>query len=159
MRGAVVLTVVAIGLAACASPGQMRNLNRETDRHGYRSYSWGKAGVSFEDYREAVFQCTSAGVLSPTEARPQFDVDTAGSIDQMIQSAAQVEAAQQRDQMRQRHQIIDNCLVAFGFRRFGLTDRQLARLDTLPRGSEERQHYLYALGSNPNVLRRQQLGS
>ncbi|HVZ99821.1 MAG TPA: hypothetical protein VG841_05860 [Caulobacterales bacterium] len=160
MRTTFALLSVAALLAACAAPGQIRNMTHGVNLHGYKSYSWGKAGVSFEAYREVVFECTARGVLSQTDVKPDIDVMDAGaSEDQILQRLGQIENAQQREDMRQRHEIIDNCLVEFGFRRFGLTDEQLARLDTLPRGSLERQRYLHSLGSDGEILRRQHLAS
>ncbi|MES1197258.1 MAG: hypothetical protein ABUL55_01410 [Pseudomonadota bacterium] len=154
------MLIIAAALAACSTPGQMRNMTHGLNLHGYKSYSWGRAGINFEDYRGVVFECTSRGVLSPTEAKPLFDVAGVGATeDQILQRAGQLETAQRSEDMRQRHAIIDQCLAESGFRRFGLTDEQLARLDALPRGSEERQHYLYSLGSDGEILRRQHLAT
>ncbi|MES1201405.1 MAG: hypothetical protein ABUS57_08130, partial [Pseudomonadota bacterium] len=130
MRLRAVITALTFALAACATPpGQVRNMNHEVDLHGYRSYSWGKANVNFKDYTHVVWVCTSRGVLSATAPKElEFDVGNADGTDTGVADRAEeARMAQAREEMRQRHAIIDNCLTEFGFHRFGLNNEQLAR--------------------------------
>ncbi|HVY86729.1 MAG TPA: hypothetical protein VG943_16470 [Caulobacterales bacterium] len=163
------MLAAAVLLAGCAATAQSRNMNRNTNLHGYASYSWGKANVNFKDYTAVVWECTTRGVLSPTHVdAPTNAINATRSITVTQQPALITEAPltvldavvdteleMRREDNQQRHDIIDACLVENGFHRFGLTQEQTAHLATLPHGSVERRQYLQELGANPEILRRQ----
>src|SRR5690606_25351704 len=117
-----------------------------------QGFSWGKAGVSYEDYDEAAFECTARGVTAATGLRTG-DVNVAGaSADPanddlifVINRTLMLAETQARDAHLQRQQAVDACLTEFGFRRYGLNTEQLGVLDGLARGSEARRRYLHAL--------------
>ena len=157
VRWATVITGLMLALSACSSPGQMRNMNHEVDLHGYHSYSWGKAGVNFKDYTHVLFECGSRAAMADTHVNaPDFSfAGLADPLDAAVNRVEQARVAVQIEDDRQRHAILDGCLTQFGYRRFGLTDAQLARLDTLPHGSVERREYLFSLGSDAQVLQHQ----
>lgn len=50
---------------------------------------------------------------------------------------------------------VAQCLTRMGYHRFRLTEDQQRHLARLRRGSDARQHYLYSLASDPQVLREQ----
>jgi hypothetical protein len=60
-------------------------------------------------------------------------------------------------QQRVRNDTLKSCLASRGYTEFQLSAAQRARLAKLPPGSEARRDYLYALGTDPEVLSRQSL--
>ncbi len=166
MRALGYLAIAAIGLTACASPSDVRNMNLETNLHGYASYSWGKANVSFDDYTRAAWECTAQGTITHTQTDPNNALlgsvnttppNTTAAQTWAGDAAGEMQFEAQRAGDRQRHALIDACLAQDGYRRFGLTKEQVAHLATLARGSLERRRYLYDLGTNPDVLQRQRI--
>jgi len=139
--------------------------------------SWGKAGVSFEQYRADAVECGRRGVymdISKTgqaqafvKASRQIDATLDGidptdqdqAMRRSAQAAQMVEATRPREKMQElavimRRQITD-CLSERGYRPFRLTDAQRRDLRKLRKGSPERHAFLYRLGSDPTVLEAQ----
>ncbi len=142
-----------------------------------KDVSWGKAGVSFTDYRLDAGQCAARtfGVtlhLTPRTSRA-LNIVGNGSIlliayrdlvppevalspnNVRFYSTAYVETyrhAKRVDFAEQLQAILDDCLVERGYRRFRLTDAQMDRLRQLDEGSAGRARYLYELGSDAKVL-------
>lgn len=154
----VLAVCAALALSACFTPpGNFRASATRGDLGPYRAFSWGKANVSLADYNTVAFECTSRGVLSPDLPRapenPLTGVDPGA---QMMELLYRDQMHAQADQ-RQRQRMVEACLQEFGFTPFGLTDAQLAHLETLPRGTVERRLYLHGLGSDPAILEAQRL--
>ena len=143
-----------------------------------KDVSWGKADISFDDYRRDAYQCAAQtfGVtlhLTPQTTR-DLDIIANGTILGLIAyrdlvppevalspsnvrfySTKYVETyrhATRVDFTEQLQTILDACLVERGYRQFRLTDAQKDRLRRLDQGSAERARYLYGLGSNADVL-------
>lgn len=134
-------------------------------------YSWGKPGVSFDQYRLDAARCTADGYfrdISGTDAAKAF-VRGSRELDDATQSgfsgdpydyANQLERIKMSVQPdRQMHAIallqqktVDACLVAHGYRRFHLSEEQRHALGKLAVGSAGRRAYLHRLASDPAVL-------
>lgn len=65
--------------------------------------------------------------------------------------------AARSDVIEQLQRLLDACLVQRGYQRFRLTSLQLDRLHALKRGTEAREHYLHALGSDRQVIAQQRV--
>jgi hypothetical protein len=144
--------------------------------------SWGKAGVSLDQYRADAAACTARGYfkdISGTEAAKDF-VRASRELDSATQSnfqpmpgenpieaemiyAGHMEAIVHSIRPEKRmaeiaalqQQVVDSCLVAHGYRRFRLSDAQRHDLAKLAIGSTARRHYLFRLASDPAVLTQQ----
>ena len=144
----------------------------------HEAVSWGKAGVSFAQYRNDAIQCGRKGYfrdVSHTQAAQVFKSatgqietneaslsssamagDTARVMDIVGNSSRIVEST--RPEMRMEevgallNETVANCLSARGYTRFRLTDAQQRRLGHLRRGTPQRHEFLYALASDPSVL-------
>ena len=141
--------------------------------------SWGKPGVSYDEYRADATSCLreAAGTdLAGTEpanalvfATRQIDTiatrDFAPMVgaDPMTPIYNAVNAMQRAKMMarpdlriRQARDILqerlDHCLQEHGYSRFQLTDEQRRRRDHFDSRQTERQLYLYSLASDPQVL-------
>jgi hypothetical protein len=142
--------------------------------------TWGKAGVSFEEYRADSIACATEAVnldISNTTAAQRLVAasrqlqtieDTRPrplTMDEAISFAAdqgntmnhyrpdrQFEAIEDIQQ-----QALDACLTLRGYRQFRLTDVQRQELRRLDRGTEERRAYLHSLAADAEVLRQQSL--
>ena len=146
--------------------------------------TWGKAGVSFEEYRSDAILCARHAVamdISETEAA-QTMVAASQSVDNAA-SGAWITSPSQTDQAtsispnldinrtasayradRQfralsdlQYETLASCLRQLGYRQFRLTREQQRELRRLRRGSDERRNYLHGLASSPEVLERQGL--
>jgi hypothetical protein len=143
-----------------------------------RDVSWGKAGVSFADYRLDAGQCAARtfGVTLHLTPRPSRALNNAGNGSNLgliayrnlvppevalspsnvrFYSTTYVETyrhATRVDFAEQLQAILDECLVERGYRQFRLTDAQMDRLRRLEKGSAERARYLYGLGTDADVL-------
>ena len=134
--------------------------------------SWGKAGVSLEDYRTDAVECASMAYYSDVSGSPQAQAFIRGtrqfeSIDglpmdmyEMARRYGQIEQSVRPE--RQMHQlqlgmqqVVDICLEQRGYSRFALTDEQRKKLGKLKKGSDERRRYMHALASDPAILRNQ----
>lgn len=148
---------------------------------------WGKAGVSYQQYRQDVLDCAnedlSVDVSSTDDAKAfvkasrqldaltQQQASSAGSGGSQAEAMAQNSNDQARviDSLRVSQRIhnlkltigaaIDRCLVGRGYSRFLLTDDQHKQFDKLKDGSDAKRHYLYSLASNPAVLDHQRAPS
>jgi len=134
--------------------------------------SWGKPGVSIDQYRTDAITCGRAGYymdVSHTEAAHVFK-DATGQLaaNESGLTGAAMAAADGPPQERvlaamevadianrSSHIKIDDCLKARGYTRFRLTPAQRRQLSRLHYGSAERHIYLYRLATDPAVLRSQ----
>jgi hypothetical protein len=140
--------------------------------------SWGKAGVSKQEYGNDVGMCTGLAA----QAGSGSGVNTAGGVSGKNSGAgssgaseggggtvaggtyqgmassdyAQRAATQQRSQemaaKRARTDAYKSCLTERGYKEFTLTAEQRAHLASLPAGSNEYHEYLYSLGTDPAVV-------
>lgn len=147
--------------------------------------SWGKAGVSFDQYRSDAIECGRAGVhidianTAPVQAlkRGTREMEandqgaqaySAGATPEQIMDQTVVLANQyQRIREHTRADVrvaevkgmmlteTETCLTARGYSRFRLTEDQHRHLAHLRVGKPERHDYLYRLASDPAVLARQ----
>ena len=157
-RLAVLLAIIAIASPADAS---MR-----------RDESWGKAGISFLQYRTDAVECAYLVETQAPVAIPQVDLVFATDLPTPEASPTTPEnpnldisavidyAAQYRMRMdktwRRVSQQLEPALAAWlkdrGYQRFRLTDAQDAELKRLPAGAKARQIYLWRLAADPAVL-------
>ena len=136
--------------------------------------SWGKPGVSIEQYRQDAVECGRAGYyldVSKTEAAGVFkqasrrlesneaDLTLAQGPEIMnivTNSAHIVDGARPTQRMKEVGTLmqgtIDDCLKQRGYVRFRLTDGQRKHLAHLHLGSPERHAFLYDLATDPNVV-------
>lgn len=158
----VIASVLALGLAACASTtGQASN---------EPILSWGKANVPLERYWLDSSECTLRGAQAsanlPVATHPldsqrgpigeqnrniAADESIVGMND-LIFRARQNRMLQERADDSARQQVINACLIERGYTPFQLTAEQAARLGELRDGSTARRRYLHRLGSDPSVL-------
>ena len=125
--------------------------------------TWGKSGVSYEEYRADATSCLRAAAATdltgtePAEALviASRRIETAMNSDPW--TVAQVtEMARPDLSIRQARDIIQDrlnqCLIAHGYRRFALTDAQRRQLRHFSMRQPERQAYLHSLASDPQIL-------
>lgn len=146
--------------------------------------SWGKAGVSFEDYTADSWACAGEAItqdISKTEPvraliTASRELDQAALTDWMygsaagpgyVNSAAGAGIDSARVMMKYRpdlqfaavrqiqYRTMVSCLIRRGYTPFELTADQVGHLRKLRRGSVERRAYLHSLGSDPAVLGQQ----
>ncbi len=176
MRRFVAICLIAVFAASPApAPAQKREIQT----------SWGKAGVSFDQYRTNSIECGSQGYyldISKTEDARAF-VRGSRELDQVVTDVAEpgnpyasvwtnlyslntANNSQRivngvRPEKRMAHlggimlEKIEQCLATRGYRKFALTTEQRHRLAHLPIGKPERHAYLYSLASDPAVLQAQ----
>lgn len=171
----ITLLVMACGVATSAD-AQSRRQNPIV--------TWGKAGVSFEEYRADSIACA-------TEAY-YLDISNTSAAQRLVAASRQFQAIDDnrpRPQTRplrtdeianfaadqgntmshyrpdrqfeaigdiQQHNL-DSCLIHRGYHQFRLTQAQQQQLRRLDRGSDERRLYLHRLAADAEVLRRQSL--
>ena len=166
----VALLITACGVATAA----------DAQRRQTPIVTWGKAGVSLDEYRADSIACASEAyyldVSSSTAAQRlvsasrqlQTIEDTRPrpmNMDESISYGAdigntlnhyrpdrQFEAIEDIQQ-----QTLDTCLTQRGYHQFRLTDSQRQELRRLDRGTEERRAYLHSLAADAEVLRQQSL--
>ncbi len=166
------LLLAATGLATAATAAQ----------RPAQHISWGKAGVSFEDFTADGWACAGEAVtLDISKTAPVRKlVEASRALDQaaltdwmylaspgMSNAAASfgIDSARVMQTYRperefaavrdiQQHTMIA-CLVKRGYTPFALTAEQVGHLRTLKKGSVERRTYLFTLGSDPAVLSHQ----
>jgi hypothetical protein len=168
--------------------------------------SWGKAGISFAQYRSEAIGCARFGAnldVSHTEAAAVL-IDASRKIDTITENGVPNSGNQQSDIFpsagaaagstldvsydpgmarslelshrygevlagarpeKQIHDVgvlmrgtVAQCLSQLGYQRFRLTQEQQRHLAHLRRGSDARQHYLFSLASDPQVLSAQTIG-
>jgi hypothetical protein len=144
----------------------------------HEAVSWGKAGVSFDQYRNDAVQCGRKGYyrdVSHTDAAQVFKTatrrlenndaqmqsaaiagDDYGTMNAVAQSANIVESTRPDQRMKEVRTLLNetvaNCLAARGYSRFRLTEAQQRRLGHLRRGTPQRHEFLYSLASDPAIL-------
>ena len=166
----VALLITACGVATAA----------DAQRRQTPIVTWGKAGVSLDEYRADSIACaseayyldvsntTAAQRLVSASRQLQTIEDTRPrpmNLDESISYGAdigntlnhyrpdrQFEAIEDIQQ-----QTLDTCLTQRGYHQFRLTDSQRQELRRLDRGTEERRAYLHSLAADAEVLRQQSL--
>jgi hypothetical protein len=135
--------------------------------------SWGKAGVSFEQYRTDAVTCGEAGYyrdVGDSKAAQAFVkgsrmIDTAlnTAADPGIDVARIVEGVRPDVRMREVGALlmagVEQCLVRLGYSRFLLTEEQREEAEKLKVGTPERHAFLHRLASDADVLARQRIPS
>ena len=148
--------------------------------------TWGKAGVSFEQYRDDAVSCGRtahyADVSDTDHARAFVQASRrleaaddngmgapgatpAEDMHRMAQLAARSEQIRAgiRPEKRMREllaalvSVVERCLEERGYSRFRLTVEQQQALNRLRKGSPERHHFLHALASDEGVLASQRI--
>ena len=82
-----------------------------------------------------------------------------GASSDFANRAAMQQRQEEMARLKARKEAMDSCLVKRGYTEFKLTEEQRQHLATLPEGSPERRAYLYKLGTDPNILRVNKVGS
>jgi hypothetical protein len=108
--------------------------------------SWGKAGISYADYKHDAQYCAAFGVVYALNA-PAWALSHDGNVWDILQNHFQAS-----DYARIGHNDVERCLRMRGYTRFHLTQSEAGHLAMLQIGSEERRQYLYALGSDAAVV-------
>lgn len=140
--------------------------------HRQSDISWGKHGVSLEEYwidgAMCSYQAVSHDLSDTPQARRlvrasrrlehiegQWGTPTAYS--SAIEHRRIVDGVQPERLFGQvaeiQQEVLDACLTERGYRQFRLTDAQKRHLRRLEPGSTERRAFLHRLGSDPEVLR------
>lgn len=147
--GALALLLAGTGAASAAR------------QHRPPDWSWGKAGVSLDQYRADGIACARQAVahdISGSDPAKAFQLATrltddetdplafarAGQMIGVDRQLAKVEDLQ--------YALLERCLTALGYRPFRLTDAQRERLEELKAGSDARRAYLHSLAADPKVL-------
>ncbi len=173
MRTLYLVAGIGLALTGCAAaPPQM---------------AWGKPGVTKVDYGTDVGMCTglaamqgngngsntaggiqgknnSSGGGGSGAASPDASVPAGGSYSGMASADfAQRAATQQRTAemaaKRARADAMSSCLVGRGYKEFALTSEQAAELAKKPKGSNEYYEYLFKLGTDAEVVRKQSVST
>ena len=132
-------------------------------------HSWGKAGVSYLQYRTDAVEC--AWQASQTELKvgpsgltlpgPQMNADGEEDVIDTLAAAANAYAQEkqmvQAKALEQLQTAVESCLRGRGYRPFRLTRDQAERLRGLRVGGVGRYEYLYSLAVDPAVLKAQGL--
>ena len=143
--------------------------------------TWGKAGVSFEEYRDDAVTCGrtahyadvsqtehakafaeatrrleaaddhSMGPAGATTADDAYRMAELGARSERIRSSIRPEK-RLRELKAALVSIVERCLEERGYSRFRLTIEQQQALNRLQRGSPERHAYLHRLASDHGVL-------
>jgi hypothetical protein len=173
--------VAALATAATAAAAA------EAPRAAARNVSWGKAGISLDQYRTDAAECVHQAVsldLSGTDAARML-VRASRELDHLADTAwmespafatvpstgfgggAGIRWQQAIDKYRPDEQFaairdlqyrtLTGCLSGRGYSRFQLTADQAAQLRHLKRGSDARRAYLHSLASDPEVMERQRI--
>jgi hypothetical protein len=170
-----------VTLAACVTlaSGALAGAPSRADLH---KTSWGKPSVSFEQYRTDAVECavhasnyditqTAVGqrLLAFNKQREiarrdgwmgwdnQWGGDHVGYAADSNPRIEHFYDVQYLDTRDLQYDLLGKCLSDRGYRQFRLTAHQIKTLDTLRRGSDARQDYLYRLASDPVVMAHQGL--
>jgi hypothetical protein len=166
MRLLLSCTLAGLCLAAPAFAGSKPN-----------PVSWGKIGVSFEQYRQDAVDCTREGYyldVSGTEAaqtlkRASSQIENNevnlynpyGSswptqVDIVTRSDAIAQGTRPDKRFKEvralQEDAVAKCLIERGYKRFTLTRDEQDHLAHLKAGSDARHQYLYSLAVNPKIL-------
>ena len=157
---AIATLAVTLGLALGSSAAVAHRITP-----GYEA-SWGKPGVSLEDYWIDSAKCghQAAEVDLSSTAPAQALVIASRMTEVYIDSSAFIGAIRigspevqwNRAATIMRRQL-ESCLAMRGYVKFKLTKDQARRLKMLEVGSLERRKYLYSLASDPEILEAQLL--
>ncbi|HEY6817465.1 MAG TPA: hypothetical protein VI168_18165 [Croceibacterium sp.] len=154
-RRAVATLAIAASLLSLAAPAGAERVSA-----GHQK-SWGKGGVSLEQYWVDSAECAHAAAemdldgTSPAKAlqlatRMSEQWGYGGDILQIARVAPlDVQFNRAATIMED---ALESCLVERGYVKFELTDDQDAMLSMLEYGSTERRAYLHSLASDPGVL-------
>lgn len=159
--------LVCVGLLAALPAAPLSAARTE-------AVSWGKAGISIDQYRTDAITCGRAGYyadVSNTESAHVFkdatrqlqtnETDLANAsgprvLDIVARSAHIVDTTNAPERMKDVGALmqakVDDCLKGRGYVRFRLTPVQRRQLSRLHLGSAERHIYLYRLATDPDVL-------
>ena len=80
-----------------------------------------------------------------------------GASPDFVNRAVTQQQSQEMAAQRARNDALRFCLASRGYIEFALTPEQRAKLSKLEQGSEERRQYLFSLGTDPEVLSKQQV--
>lgn len=122
--------------------------------------SWGKPGVTFDQYRADSVECAKIGYfrdVSQDEPAKRFitgftaadnNLNSGGNASDWINSILRTQPDRQK---RRLHAIqlgdVERCLADKGYSRFRLSRSEMKTLASYPRGSEARHRYLYTLAA------------
>lgn len=145
---------------------------------GAPRFAWGKAGISYDQYRAEAFECAIVGLdtnIDNTEPVERLrnatrelealdnrqsvasSADPVGAGINHAQDLARMrEAARPDQQVKEVKKILfsamQQCMIQRGYTRFALTEDQRDEIDKLKDGSQERRAYIHKLASDPAVL-------
>jgi len=130
--------------------------------------SWGKPGISFDQYRADAVECGITGHyvdVSGTDAAKAFVngsrrintlLDNNADVETAMLSARIVEAVRPAERRKEIKNTlvstVEQCLASRGYQRFRLSDEQRDKLRKMPKGSDQRHAYLYRLARSKKVL-------
>jgi len=134
------------------------------------SESWGKTGITLQQYRQDAADCTAKGYfldISQTEDAKAF-AEASRRLDSAVEMGVDPYSYQSivnstRPDVRYLNlksmlqATVDQCLTTRGYSKFRLTEDQKHHLEKLKSGTEKRRAYLYSLATNPAVLQEQKL--
>jgi hypothetical protein len=131
--------------------------------------SWGKEGVSFEQYREDSVACGTKGAARDMREERAFKDVAHGTNfqDSALDRGDAVEYVMIykrnfRSNVPKLQQFLINgveeCLMIKDYRPFALTPEQEKRLHNYHKGSQNRFRYLHQLAGDPKILHAQALG-
>ena len=139
-----------------------------------RDVSWGRTGISFEQYRADALECGNRAYGAEVDVPPYGPVASWGAAvlpgaiwTRLTPGRVPIYTSTYVDGYRhhawwhtvdQLQAIVDSCLVEKGYQRFRLTSAQMRTLRRLERNSPERHQFLFSLGSDSNVLATQAIG-
>ena len=158
MRKASVIAALVLGISLVA-PGPSQAATRRINAG--QQNSWGKAGVSLEQYWIDSAECAHMAAETDLEGTPPADALVVASrrMDNFynyddVANALRLAALEY--QWRRAAEImeaeLEGCLMERGYVKFRLTDEQNRKLKKLRVGTLERRQYLHSLASDPDVL-------
>jgi hypothetical protein len=175
MKSASPFRTCAFALAAMAlapTPAQAADAPR---------HAWGKAGVSYDQYRDEAYECAMAGLdtnidnsepveklrratrqMEALDAR-QGVANSADPVAAGIRHAQDVAAVQNSARPEQQFKEVkkilfsamQQCMARRGYTRFALTEDQRREFATFKDGSQERRAFLHKLASDAAILEQQ----
>ena len=161
-RRAVAVLVIATSLLSLGSPATAGRVSAGQQK------SWGKDGVSLEQYWTDSAECAHVAAdidlegTKPARALVFWTRLGNGNMapnnyaDIYMSARINPEVQWNRAAAIMREEL-ESCLAGRGYVKFELTDEQDRRLDQLEVGSLERRSYLHSLASDPDVLAAQAL--
>ena len=161
-RRAVAVLVIATSLLSLGSPATAGRVSAGHNK------SWGKEGVSLEQYWNDSAACAHVAAAIDLEGtKParalvfwtrlgngNMPPNNYADLSMSVRINPEVQWNRAATIMRN---ALSDCLTGRGYVKFELTDEQDRRLDQLGAGSLERRSYLHSLASDPDVLAAQAL--